>query len=113
VLLNAFPYTSGHVMVAPYDHAASIEELDEETLTELMALAKRSLGVIRDLYSPDGFNMGVNQGKVAGAGYADHVHMHVVPRWEGDNNFMPVTGDARVLPQSVEDTWRELREAWR
>jgi ATP adenylyltransferase len=113
VLLNAYPYASGHLMVAPYEHVASIEELDEPALGELMTLARHSLGVLREAYSPDGFNMGINQGKIAGAGFEDHVHLHVVPRWEADNNFMPVTADTRVLPQSLEDSWRELREAWR
>jgi ATP adenylyltransferase len=112
VLLNAYPYNSGHVMIAPYDHVPSIEDLDEPPLTELMTLSRQSLATIREVYSPDGFNMGINLGKVAGAGYEDHVHVHVVPRWAGDNNFMPVTGDTRVLPQALEDAWNELRRAW-
>jgi ATP adenylyltransferase len=104
VMLNAYPYTNGHVMVAPYAHLPSVEELDEPALLELMHLTQRSLAAIREGYGPDGFNIGINQGKVAGAGVEDHVHLHVVPRWEGDTNFMPVTGDTRVLPQSLDDS---------
>jgi len=109
-LLNAYPYTSGHLMAAPYDHVPSIEDLDPPSVAELMALAQRSLAALRDNYGPEGFNLGINQGKVAGAGFEDHVHLHVVPRWGGDTNFMPVVGGVRVLPQSLDDAWSELRE---
>jgi ATP adenylyltransferase len=112
VMLNAYPYTNGHVMVAPYAHVPSLEELDEPTLLELMKLVRSSLGAIRDAYGPEGFNIGVNQGKVAGAGVEEHVHMHVVPRWGGDTNFMPVFAGTRVLPQSLEDSYRELTASW-
>ena len=108
VMLNAYPYTSGHVMVSPYEHVPSLEELDEATLLELMTLLKRSLGAIREAYGPEGFNIGVNQGKAAGAGVEEHVHMHVVPRWVGDTNYMPVVGGTRVLPQSLEDSYATL-----
>jgi ATP adenylyltransferase len=108
VMLNAYPYNNGHVMVAPYAHVPSIEDLDDPVLLELMHLTQRSLGALHEAYSPDGFNMGVNQGKVAGAGVEDHVHMHVLPRWGGDTNFMPVIADTRVLPQSLEDSHAEL-----
>lgn len=108
-MLNAFPYNSGHLMVAPRRHVASVEELDDAESLELMALTRRALGALRAEYSPDGFNLGVNEGEIAGAGYADHVHLHVVPRWAADNNFMAVTGDTRVLPQSLEDTYAALR----
>ena len=107
-LLNAFPYTSGHLMIAPYEHVPSIEQLDPPALTELMTMSQRALAVLRENYRPEGFNLGVNQGAVAGAGIEDHVHLHVVPRWGGDTNFMSVSGDARVLPQSLEDSWAEL-----
>jgi ATP adenylyltransferase len=113
VLLNAFPYASGHLMVAPYEHAASIEPLGPEALLELMTLSQRSLAALRDNYGPDGFNLGINEGKAAGAGIEDHVHLHVVPRWGGDTNFMPVVGDTRVLPQSLSESWSELRERFR
>jgi ATP adenylyltransferase len=110
LLLNAFPYTSGHVMIAPFEHVPSIEALDPPALTELMTLSQRALAALRETYRPEGFNLGINQGKVAGAGIEDHVHLHVVPRWGGDTNFMTAVGDARVLPQTLEDSWAELRE---
>ena len=110
VMLNAYPYASGHVMVAPYEHVPSIEELEASVLTEVMTLAQRSLAALRENYGPEGFNLGVNQGKVGGAAFEEHVHLHVVPRWGGDNNFMPVVGATRVLPQALEESWRELRE---
>jgi ATP adenylyltransferase len=112
VMLNAYPYTNGHVMVSPYEHVPSLEQLDDATLLELMTLVRRSLGAIRGAYGPEGFNIGVNEGKVAGAGIEEHVHIHVVPRWGGDTNFMPVTGGVRVLPQSLEDSLRKLRAAF-
>jgi ATP adenylyltransferase len=112
VMLNAYPYTNGHVMVSPYEHVPSLEQLDDATLLELMTLVRRSLGAIRDAYGPEGFNIGVNEGKVAGAGIEEHVHMHVVPRWGGDTNFMPVTGGVRVLPQSLEESQRKLARAF-
>ena len=109
VILNAYPYNNGHVMVAPYVHEPTIEPLDEPTLLELMLLTRRSMAALRSAYGPEGFNVGINQGKVAGAGIEEHVHAHVVPRWGGDTNFMPVIGGARVLPQSLADSWQELR----
>jgi ATP adenylyltransferase len=110
VMLNAFPYNSGHVMVAPRRHVASLEDLGEDELLELMALTQRALRAIRESYRPDGFNLGVNEGEIAGAGFAGHVHLHVVPRWAADSNFMAVTADTRVLPQSLEDSYAALRE---
>ena len=108
-MLNAFPYNSGHLMVAPRRHVPSISELEGDELLELMTLAQRALRALRDAYGPDGFNLGVNEGEIAGAGFADHVHLHVVPRWAADSNFMAVTGDTRVLPQALEDTYETLR----
>jgi ATP adenylyltransferase len=110
VMLNAFPYNSGHLMVSPNRHVASIEDLDNDELLELMTLTQRALRAVRAEYSPDGFNLGVNEGEIAGAGFAGHVHLHVVPRWAADNNFMPVTADTRVLPQSLQDSYSQLRE---
>jgi ATP adenylyltransferase len=112
VMLNAFPYTSAHVMIAPYEHTADLAALDEATALELIALTQESIRAIRLAYSPEGFNVGANLGTVAGAGVADHLHFHVVPRWEGDTNFMSVIGDVRVLPESLEDTQRRLKEAF-
>jgi ATP adenylyltransferase len=113
VVLNAFPYNSGHLMVAPFRHEGSIEALRADELLELMTLAQRSLAALRDAYRPQGFNLGVNEGEVAGAGYAGHVHLHVVPRWAADSNFMAVTGDTRVLPQSLEESYVEVRDRFR
>jgi ATP adenylyltransferase len=110
-LLNAFPYAPGHVMVAPYRHVASLEELDDQELNELMQLARRSVAAQQAAMSPDGFNLGLNLGQVAGAGIADHLHLHVVARWEGDNSFMPVLADIRVLPQALEATYDVLSRA--
>ena len=112
VMLNAYPYTSGHFMVSPYRHVGTIEDLDAGELLEVMTLAREGLAALRSAYRPDGFNLGINQGKVAGAGFDDHIHLHVVPRWEADSNFMAVTGNARVLPQTLDDTLTELREHW-
>jgi ATP adenylyltransferase len=111
-LLNTFPYNNGHLMVSPYQHVGAIEELDDEALLELMTETRQALAALRDAYGPEGFNIGVNQGKVAGAGFDDHVHVHVVPRWGGDTNFMPVIGDTRVLPQSLAGSYDAIREAW-
>jgi ATP adenylyltransferase len=111
-ILNAYPYNNGHLMVAPFRHVPSIEDLEAEELSELMALSQRSLAALREGYGPDGFNLGINQGKIAGAGVEDHVHLHVVPRWGGDTNYMPVIGSTRVLPQSLADSWRTLRESF-
>ena len=108
-MLNAYPYSNGHLMVAPYEHVPSIEDLDAATAGEVMALAQESIGALREAYGPDGFNLGINQGKIAGAGVEDHVHLHVVPRWGGDTNFMPVIASTRVLPQSLEDSYDALK----
>jgi ATP adenylyltransferase len=112
VMLNAFPYTNGHVMVAPYEHTGDLAGLDRETSGELMSLTQRSLEAIERAYGPDGFNVGANLGRVAGAGFPGHLHVHVVPRWDGDTNFMPVVGDTRVMPQSLEETFAVLRGAF-
>ena len=111
VMLNRYPYNAGHLMVIPYEHVASVECLPPETLTEMMLLVNRSLAALRRAMSPEGFNIGANLGHVAGAGIADHVHMHIVPRWEGDTNFMPVLADVRVVPELLADTYRKLRAA--
>jgi ATP adenylyltransferase len=111
VMLNAFPYTNGHVMVAPYEHTADLGTLDHETLLELMTLTQLSLRALAEAYGPEGYNVGINLGRIAGAGVADHVHLHIVPRWGGDTNFMPVVGDTRVMPQTLEQSYAALREA--
>jgi ATP adenylyltransferase len=110
VMLNAFPYTSGHVMVAPYEHTADLAALDEATSLELMTLTQQSISAIRAAYRPEGFNVGANLGTVAGAGVADHVHVHVVPRWEGDTNFMPLLARTRVVPEALGTTRAALAQ---
>ncbi len=112
VMLNAFPYTNGHVMIAPYEHCAELQDLEAETASELMELTQLSLRALAGAYGPEGYNVGANLGAVAGAGVEHHVHMHVVPRWKGDTNFMPVVGDTRVLPQSLEDSFATVRDAF-
>ncbi|MFL5906145.1 MAG: HIT family protein, partial [Solirubrobacterales bacterium] len=107
-----FPYTNGHLMVAPYEHVDALQDLDAETIEELMALAKRGMTALEASYQPHGYNVGFNQGRVAGAGVEHHIHMHVVPRWGGDTNFMPVLGDTRVMNQTLEDSYRTLRGAF-
>jgi ATP adenylyltransferase len=109
VILNLFPYTNGHLMIAPYEHLATLQGLEEETTAEMMALSKRAIEILEDRYSPQGYNVGFNQGRVAGAGVEHHIHMHVVPRWGGDTNFMPVLADTRVMPQSLEESYKTLR----
>ena len=109
VILNKYPYTNGHLMVAPFEHVATIQGLDAETLAEMMSLAQRAISILESKYEPHGFNVGFNQGRVAGAGVEYHIHMHVVPRWGGDTNFMPVLADTRVMPQTLEQTYEGLR----
>jgi ATP adenylyltransferase len=108
VIMNLYPYNSGHLMVVPYAHVDSVTHLDEDALTEMMVLITRAQAVVGESMRPQGFNIGVNQGRAAGAGIADHVHMHLVPRWVGDTNFMPVMGDVRVMPQHLDETYALL-----
>jgi ATP adenylyltransferase len=110
-MLNAFPYAPGHVMVAPFRHVGALEDLNDAELLEMMRLAQRAILAIRKAMTPDGFNVGLNLGKVAGAGFADHLHLHVVPRWAGDTNFMPVLADTDVIPQALEATRDVLVQA--
>lgn len=112
VLLNLYPYNNGHLMVVPYTHAPTLEVLDAPTLTEMMLLTNQALAALRALYNPQAFNIGMNIGSAAGAGIAEHVHLHVVPRWAGDTNFMTVTAGARVIPEDLRITQRRLVEAW-
>jgi ATP adenylyltransferase len=112
VLLNKFPYASGHLLVAPYRHGADFGELDDGEALEVHRLAACGLDALRAVYAPEGFNLGWNLGRVAGAGIVDHGHLHVVPRWGGDTNFMPVLADVRVLPEHLAETRRKLAAAW-
>jgi ATP adenylyltransferase len=108
VILNKYPYTNGHLMVAPYDHVGSLPEIDRDTIAEMMSLAQEAMTILERTYSPHGYNVGFNQGRVAGAGVEHHIHMHVVPRWGGDTNFMPVLADTRVMPQTLEQSYEAL-----
>ena len=112
VIMNRFPYTSGHVLVLPYVHENNLEVLDEATRAEMMELATQTMSVLGGIYKPQGFNFGANIGSAAGAGIAPHVHLHVVPRWDGDTNFMSTLGETRVLPEALEETYRRVREGW-
>jgi ATP adenylyltransferase len=112
VLLNRFPYASGHLMVAPTRHVAGFADLDDDEALELHRLAARSLAALSATFAPEGYNLGWNIGRVAGAGVVDHVHLHVVPRWAGDTNFMPVLADVKVLPEHLAETRRKLAAAY-
>lgn len=111
IVLNRFPYTSGHVMVVPYDHAGRLEDLPDATLCELILLARLVEKKLRALYRPDGLNLGFNIGRSAGAGIAGHVHLHALPRWTGDTSFMTSVGETRVLPEDLQTTWEKLHRA--
>ena len=112
IVLNIFPYTTGHMMIVPYEHVDALECASEEALQEMILLARRSEGHLREVYKPAGFNLGMNLGELAGAGIADHIHMHVLPRWPGDANFMTTVGETRVLPEELPVTYRKLKEAF-
>jgi ATP adenylyltransferase len=108
VILNKFPYNSGHLMIAPFRHVGEVEQLEDEEALDLDHLLQKSLKALKEAMSPDGFNIGMNLGRVAGAGVPDHVHWHVVPRWSGDTNFMPVVGETKVLPELLHESYRRL-----
>ena len=110
ICLNVYPYTSGHVMVVPYQQLESLAKLPSAAATEMMALAQRMETAIREVYHPDGINLGMNLGEAAGAGVAEHLHLHVLPRWVGDSNFMTATAETRVLPELLDSTWERLRQ---
>jgi len=109
VIMNAFPYSNGHLLIAPYRHIADITELADDESLEIMRLVQMSIRALGEAFRPDGLNIGVNQGTAAGAGIADHVHVHVVPRWNGDTNFMPVFADVKVIPEALEATYDKLK----
>jgi len=112
VILNRYPYTSGHLMIAPYRHVSRLTAVDEVTTAEMMQLVRRAETVLQEAYSPDGLNLGMNLGEAAGAGIEQHIHMHVLPRWRGDANFMTSVGATRIIPEALEDTYRKVREMW-
>jgi ATP adenylyltransferase len=108
VILNLYPYTSGHLMVMPFEHIGRLQDVEPAVTAEMMGLAQQAMRRMEAVYSPEGFNVGLNQGRVAGAGVDGHFHLHVVPRWAGDNNFMPILADTRVMPQSLEESYDAL-----
>ncbi len=109
VIMNKYPYINGHLLVAPVRHVGEIENLSDEEMLDLMTWVRSAVEILKRHMSPDGFNVGLNLGRVAGAGMEDHLHFHIVPRWNGDTNFMAVFGDVRVIPQHIRETYRELR----
>jgi ATP adenylyltransferase len=108
VIMNRFPYTNGHLMVAPYKHVAQLGELSASERGEIIEVTNNMLDLLSSVIQPHGFNVGFNIGTVAGAGLKDHIHLHIVPRWEGDTNFMPVLGDVKIIPQSLDELWEKL-----
>ena len=110
IILNRYPYTSGHVMVVPYVHSADLSACDSDTTAEMMTLAQRSQAALEKTYHPQGYNLGMNLGRAAGAGVTGHLHMHVLPRWSGDSNFMTVVGETRVEPEDLDTTYEKLRK---
>jgi ATP adenylyltransferase len=112
VILNRYPYTSGHLLIVPFEHIPTLEELDAETRAEMMEITTQGIRALRKAYNPEGFNIGMNIGEIAGAGIADHVHTHIVPRWAGDTPFMSTLGETRVLPEALEDTYERLKKVW-
>jgi ATP adenylyltransferase len=112
VILNRYPYTSGHLMIAPYQHASRLNVLDESITAEMMRLVRVAEEVLESVYQPHGLNVGLNLGEAAGAGIEQHVHMHVLPRWKGDANFMTSVADTRIVPELLEDTYKKLRTAF-
>ena len=112
VLLNLFPYNNGHLMVAPYQHTARLDELDDAATLEMMTLVKQAQAALHEAFRPEGYNLGMNLGRSAGAGIADHLHLHIVPRWNGDTNFMPVLAEVKVLPDALQSSAEKIRRAW-
>ncbi len=112
VTLNAFPYTSGHMMVLPYTHVRNLTDLDSETRAEMMELTTKTAQVLEKVYQAEGFNVGINLGEAAGAGIEEHIHIHVVPRWVGDTNFMAAVGETRMLPEELHETYRRIKAEW-
>ena len=113
IIMNNYPYNPGHLLIAPYKHIADLEKLPKQALYEHADLVTKSITVLKNAFNPTGFNVGMNIGSVAGAGTADHIHTHIVPRWQGDTNFMPVIGGLRVIPEAVAETYQKLKSGFR
>ena len=111
IILNRYPYSNGHVMVAPLRHTGNFEELKKEELQEIFTLSQKLIAALKKVYNPQGFNLGINLGRCAGAGLIDHLHLHIVPRWEGDTNYMLVTGNTKVIPESLEEGYKQIKKA--
>ena len=111
-ILNRYPYTSGHLMVVPYEHVPSMEALTPETRFEMIEMVNKAIGVLREVYQPEGFNIGINMGSAAGAGIAEHAHVHILPRWAGDTSFMSTVGETRVIPEELEVTFKRISASW-
>ncbi len=109
VIMNSYPYNPGHLMIAPYRHLANLEELTDEERQEHFEIVSRSIKILKQVFNPAGFNIGINLGRAAGAGLDDHIHTHIVPRWQGDTNFMPVLSEAKVIPQALAETYEKLK----
>lgn len=112
MILNRFPYTSGHIMCVPYAHVDRLHALPQAARAEMMEMTNLAIDVLQQVYMPEGFNVGLNLGEMAGAGVADHLHMHIVPRWGGDTNFMSTVGETRILPESLSETYARVKKAW-
>ncbi len=112
VMLNRYPYTSGHLMVLPFSHQANLNDLDQETRGEMMELIQQACTVLEDIYHPEGFNVGLNLGSAAGAGLPNHLHWHIVPRWQGDTNYMTTVGGVRVIPEALQDSVEKIKSRW-
>lgn len=112
VILNMFPYTSGHIMIVPFNHIANFEDMDQDTCGEVMFLTRQGISALEKVYHPEGYNMGANLGASAGAGIEGHIHFHLVPRWNGDTNFMTTIGGTRILPEDLSETLKHLKKAW-
>ena len=112
IILNRYPYSSGHLMIVPYEHVGTLTEVDEASAAEMMQLARSSERIVESVYHPEGLNMGLNIGTAAGAGIAQHIHLHVLPRWSGDANFMTTVGHTRIIPEALETTYDKLSEAF-
>jgi ATP adenylyltransferase len=112
VILNLYPYNNGHLMVVPYQHTSKLEEIEETALAELMTLTQKAVEILTAAYNPQGFNIGINLGTAAGAGIATHIHQHVVPRWNGDTNFVSIVGQTRIIPEWIDETYVQLRDRW-
>ncbi len=113
IMLNRYPYTSGHLMIAPYEHVSQLVQASEGAAAEMMALARRVEQILREVYKPDGLNLGMNLGEAAGAGIEQHIHLHVLPRWKGDANFMTSVGNTRIIPEALQDTYCKLKPHFR